>query len=707
MQVTARAVAMVEFDDPEEAFKRSDVELPLGSYTVHPYSVGARLRGYEMIVASSNNKAVENVSRELPGLRAIAEDATSLRYFKHLSDAVLGSETWGLVAAVLGNSANRNSFKNSFWFNPDTGLQVYLQFIEGSRRYRSKSSIPSIIALEDPPLNHAEALARWREARDRFNRLKEAVENIKRERECQRRLMLFLPELSAMVLGRERSARARPCLLKRIFRTPGFRAWRTRDNVACDDFRLLKEEYVNLGLTETILSCIQAACLNEFWKPSRYAAVSEDIDALRSDIDVKLSALGCKPFTEKEWNERRDSAQVVGPWFSEGEHRLRDELFQSALSVHRAFIDAAAGPLKTNLMFALKLFDGDSFTGISDTLTSDLISSFFFVVPCVSTTFASAGRMLGSLPSETIGWLIVDEAGQAKPQQAVGALTRSKRALIVGDPMQVPPVVGMPESLVKAIADYFKVDSPTVCAPYASVQTMADRSNTYVAKFSAAGGQRSVGVPLLVHRRCSEPMFSISNRIAYENQMVLAKRESASPIKSRLGPSRWIHIQGSGSNKWCEEEGTYVLRRCEELAIAGIALDAYIVTPFVQVAEGLRTLFSSSGILQGAVTNLPDWVHERIGTVHTVQGREAEAVFFVLGAPNEDQQGARAWAGASPNLINVAATRAKECLYVIGNAELWRTAGLFGDLHYLLERESLRTEDRKQGSKLIQARGFS
>ncbi|WP_245498053.1 hypothetical protein [Rhizobium ruizarguesonis] len=72
--------------------------------------------------------------------------------------------------------------------------------------------------------------------------------------------------------------------------------------------------------------------------------------------------------------------------------------------------------------------------------------------------------------------------------------------------------------------------------------------------------------------------------------------------------------------------------------------------------------------------------------MHTVQGREAEAVFFVLGAPDPAQRGARAWAGGKPNLLNVATTRAKEALYVIGNRELWKSAGVFQSLDIFMHR---------------------
>jgi superfamily I DNA and/or RNA helicase len=58
---------------------------------------------------------------------------------------------------------------------------------------------------------------------------------------------------------------------------------------------------------------------------------------------------------------------------------------------------------------------------------------------------------------------------------------------------------------------------------------------------------------------------------------------------------------------------------------------------------------------------------------------------MVLGAAKPEQRGARNWAGESVNHLNVAVTRAKENLYVIGNRVIgnryeWASAGKYEHL---------------------------
>lgn len=54
------------------------------------------------------------------------------------------------------------------------------------------------------------------------------------------------------------------------------------------------------------------------------------------------------------------------------------------------------------------------------------------------------------------------------------------------------------------------------------------------------------------------------------------------------------------------------------------------------------------------------------------RGQEKTAVVLVLGGGSN---GARAWAAGSPNLLDVAITRAEDRLYVIGDRAAWAGVG--------------------------------
>ena len=71
--VVKRAQAMCAFQNPEDAFEHSG-QMKLGNGFVHLYKLHNTLRGHEIVVASTNNKAVENVSRELPQRSQTAAD---------------------------------------------------------------------------------------------------------------------------------------------------------------------------------------------------------------------------------------------------------------------------------------------------------------------------------------------------------------------------------------------------------------------------------------------------------------------------------------------------------------------------------------------------------------------------------------------------------------------------------------------------------
>jgi AAA domain len=67
------------------------------------------------------------------------------------------------------------------------------------------------------------------------------------------------------------------------------------------------------------------------------------------------------------------------------------------------------------------------------------------------------------------------------------------------------------------------------------------------------------------------------------------------------------------------------------------------------------------------------------GLPHTMQGKEADTAILVLGG-DPDRSGARGFATREPSLLNVAVTRAKRRLYVIGNRDTWGNEPYFNAL---------------------------
>ena len=515
--VTERAQEMATYADPETAFEPTGLKLKVSSAWIHLYKLDEALRGFELVVASSNNKAVENISSELPGIRAIADDASQLRYFPTVSDSVHQRETWGLIAAVLGNAQNRSNFKQRFWWDDDKGLSSYLRVVAASLPMDANAEPSTILLAEDPPLTRVEALKRWQTARERFRKV------LKQSQEWQQRL----DNLRHDVLAIPRLAKAYEA------------ATRQHSDAVRQVKRLLQQNY---ELTRDIKSASEELRIHTLTKPgfwarlfrTRAARAWNEIQSALIELQQKESSLQSARSDHERTTRRILEAQEkygvvvpdsafferhprevhqATPWFHAAAQRMRDEVFIAAMGLHRAFADAAAKPLRHNLAALMNVFTNQSLPSAEkQALLPDLWASLFLVVPLVSTTFASVNRMLGKLPPESLGWLLVDEAGQAVPQAAVGAIMRTKRAVIVGDPIQIEPIVMLPNTLTDAICRQFGVDPEQYSAPHASVQTIADAASAYTTEFSTRFGSRTVGMPLLVHRRCSEPMFSVSNK---------------------------------------------------------------------------------------------------------------------------------------------------------------------------------------------------
>lgn len=697
--VLDRAKALANFDDPNQAFKASGQRVAAGgSAFLELFKLDESLKGHEVFVASSNNKAVENVSKELPALKAVGRD---IAYFKTVSDRLLakqqpskeftpGEPTWGLIAAVLGNAQNREAFQQAIWWDKDRSLRLYLKAAKGDSVVSEikdeagkivRREVPAVIAAESPP-NPGQAKTNWQKARSRFLSLQSEIEEALRALELIRGVCLRLaPARSAADEARirvdevtrksaaqneivaqvraalqaastalreatkleQRALDERPSWLYRVFNTRRMRNWRAHHApLALAKSEAIAEASgaaVRLEQAEQVAKEVARAAQHAETK-LREAQVA--VTALTLKIDGYRRQLGTRMVDEVFFQQGHKEWNLESPWIPDSLHKMREDLFVVSMEVHRTFIDVAAQKVMHNLGVLMGAMQAGAFQeDAKKALLGDLWATLFLVCPVVSTTFASVDRMLGDLPPSSFGWLLIDEAGQATPQSAVGLLMRARKAIVVGDPLQIPPVVALPQRLITEIGTYFGISAAAWLAPDASVQTLADHASKVKARFRADVGLREVGIPLLVHRRCQEPMFGISNYIAYDGQMVhAAAKPPPGPVTLTLGNSHWIDVDGFADSKWCPAEGEEVVNLLAALARAGVTEpDIYVITPFRIVAQELRRRIEAEhGLLDALGVNPREWLLNRVGTIHTFQGKEAEAVIAVLGAPMSAQQ---------------------------------------------------------------------
>lgn len=362
-----------------------------------------------------------------------------------------------------------------------------------------------------------------------------------------------------------------------------------------------------------------------------------------------------------------DDLQMSNPWFDEEYRRIQSELFISALKVRKQFLYENI----KNIEAATRIWDKQQNYLDKNIVIQQAWNWINMVVPVISSTFASMGRMFSNIQANSLGHLFIDEAGQALPQASVGAIFRCKHVMAVGDPAQIKPVLTLDSYILSLLGRNYEVGEAYLSED-ASTQTLIDNVSQYGFYKDLNNPEDWIGIPLWVHRRCKYPMFNISNEISYGGNMVQGNKSD--------GKAEWYDVSGSADNKYVKEQGDLLVQKIRELSEHNEDIldkskkdQVYVISPFKNVAYNLsRKLAVDLDFTRYDSKFSPT----NVGTVHTFQGKEAPIVFLVLGA-DEKSKGAANWAMGSenPNIMNVSATRAKKEFYIIGDKKLYSNLG--------------------------------
>jgi hypothetical protein len=686
--ITRRAAVMSTFRAPSSAFgPRQDLP-SMNRAHWQLYAPDQGLCGFEMLVAASNNAAVDNITKELPA--------------------------WGFVAAALSSRDRIGAFE-----------QVVGRYLKEN----SEIAHP-LQTLREPP-----GPGDWATAQQRFRIAQAAVDReistllwIRRARidlrTAQRDTLRLQSEIEAAdrrlssatanavqaadASGRyeaaveaarslqEEANQGRPLWWARWRRSETAQDWQRKYHALGAELARVGKEHA--AWQEKLVEHRQAqqaaqASLTEARQAADGAVLR--VEAIRSQLRSRGAGAEVDPINEEWWRRRGDHSgradvELATAWMSPRLQQLREELFVAAMTVHQTFIRSCGVQIRANLRTWMALQSNEIQPTAAPDATLAAWQSFFLLVPLASTTFASVARMLRRVPVSSLGWLIVDEAGQAVPASAVGGLARFQRAVVVGDPLQLEPVVTLPRALVDQLMTHHR--APQELAPTrASVQAMADAS-------SRRGTQRGrwISLPLLVQGRCLDPMFAIANKMAYLDQMVQGRQEPPVDPLPTMIPSGWIDVLRTQDDHdhyltrdW--QQVQRLLRRLDWTAAPSVA----VISPFKRVTRRLlaelpphvRSLLPEDRRTDDDLVRAMSSV--RVGTVHTFQGHEHDVVILVLGGGTP---GARQWAASTPNLLNVAVTMASNRLYVIGDRAAWQTVGFARYLDRLPVIEVTRNE---------------
>lgn len=700
------------------------------------YTIPSDIAVYGMLVLSSNNKAVENITLELPNISSVeegtngstlfnpdsAEQQVDLScfaenekykyvksnevYFTFLADRLAESNTqWGLISARLGKKSNINTFMPALnVLSSDMSSIMRMPsaqdaFESAKKQFQDQYNL--VKTLFDYVTVYEDSIQLIQELNLKTNQLQEEVLSINEQLSQYDTLdndLLKLIEHKNSIETKLIEYNNQRSIFDKLRSATNWSILKAMGNPTL--LSVIEEENTKLQTVKQQLDALHQLVNERESIINRKDGLLVDIKNVGGTIQkaekTQQEMLGILKTSSKDTihcfddiasklmssDDDRAEAHTAFLYVCNYLNECRERLLYDALQLQKAVVmsDAFRKNMQLLSQYWGSLSDRKKLQKNFDLdmIFPALLNSLMIAVPVISSTFAAVERFLINCKSESsLGTIIIDEAGQASPHMLVGALFRAQKAIVVGDPKQIEPVQTVQDLFVERIGGegIGKYRSKEL-----SVQSLADAQNPFAGIIKNLDGSESwVGCPLVIHRRCKDPMFTIANELSYGGFMINKTIDSDNPIDP-CKESCWITYDASniesstGKDRYIQIQGQIAFELIQKLRARNTRFkDIFIITPFTTVAYGFKKYMES--ISDDTVNwtkedNKSSWLKDNIGTVHTFQGKEAKVVIYMLGCHSDGSaNGAIKWVNA--NNVNVAFTRAKEYIYVIGDAIKW------------------------------------
>lgn len=256
------------------------------------------------------------------------------------------------------------------------------------------------------------------------------------------------------------------------------------------------------------------------------------------------------------------------------------------------------------------------------------------IFPIIATTCISAHR-LGE-PEPLFDMVIMDEASQCNTAVSLVPILRGNSLMLVGDPQQLSPVILLDELVNERLKKRYCVSEEY------------DYRRNSIYKVYLACDAVSDEILLHNHYRCHPSIIEFNNQ-KYYNSRLQVKTVSKEPV-----PLEYLDMQETWANM--KNTAPAEARAIAEYAAAHRDRSIGIITPFVNQKQLIEQELKAVGVTD--VT---------CGTVHAFQGDEKDVVLFSTAITDQTQAGTYEWLKNNKELINVATSRAKDKLIVLGS----------------------------------------
>ncbi len=270
------------------------------------------------------------------------------------------------------------------------------------------------------------------------------------------------------------------------------------------------------------------------------------------------------------------------------------------------------------------------------------------------------------LAADVVDLVVIDEASQCDIASALPLLYRAKRAMVIGDSNQLQHISNLgpdDDHRLRHNAGLNAVDDLRLTySTYSLFDIVRSVASARAARF----------VHLKEHFRSRAEIIEFSNRQFYGNSMTVLTDYQHRPLATSGEPIKWRNVRGdvkrfAGASAFNETEARAVVDLVREIAggTAGqpeLRPSLGVVTPFRPQANRIRELTEQS-IGEADLQRL----EFTVSTAHGFQGDEKDIMIFSPVISQNTPASAARFIGRTPNLFNVAITRARSELHIVGD----------------------------------------